>query len=266
MNEIGPITRNQIKYLRQLKLKKFRKLYNKSFGEGLRLFSSGIEKNIFDEIFIAENILNPAHKKFILTQARKYKIPVFLCTEKEMNMISDDQTAPGILFTISKNISRELTADSKLKDSIVYLENISDPGNLGTLLRTCAFFGFTDVILGPGSVDVLNPKCIRASAGGLFLCRIITDISVEKINEFAGETGYKVISTVVSGGIPLNDWKIFGKNIIFFGSEASGISGKVRNISVNMISIPGSGKLESLNLAASAAILMNKIATDSRLS
>ena len=118
-------------------------------------------------------------------------------------------------------------------------------------------YGIQDIILSPKSVDPFNMKVVRASAGGIFYVRIYKDILLDQVKDYALSNNIELISTVVQGGVLLNDWKVSEKNIIFFGSEADGLSDSAKKIINQSVSIPGSNKIESLNLSVTAGIILN---------
>jgi TrmH family RNA methyltransferase len=152
-----------------------------------------------------------------------------------------------------KNEDLLLTLEDKL---LLYLDRISEPGNLGSILRSASWFGVKSILLSPECVDPWNPKAVRASAGSIFKLNIFTDLKFIFLKDRFKKKGYQFISTVVFDGLPLNEWKIGKKTIIFLGQEASGLSKEILKHVDGHINIPGAGNVESLNLSVATGIIL----------
>ncbi len=143
----------------------------------------------------------------------------------------------------------ELSADRM----VIALDGITDPGNLGTVLRIADWFGMDHVICSHSSVDVFNPKCVQASMGAVFHVKVTyTDLPTEL--ERLQQKGASLYLASMEGG-PVFDQRLERPAVLVLGSEAHGLSEEVRRISGQYISIPGSGRSESLNVATAAAAL-----------
>jgi TrmH family RNA methyltransferase len=148
-------------------------------------------------------------------------------------------------------------------DTLLYINGISDPGNLGTILRTAAWFGIKQILINHSCVDPYNTKTVRASAGTIFLVEIY-QISERQLFQFAEEKEYKLIATVPHGGTAIDKWKKVGRNIVMFGHESKGLSEETINHADESISIPGHGNVESLNLAVATSIILYEIGKRSK--
>jgi len=135
-------------------------------------------------------------------------------------------------------------------DKVLYLDNISDPGNLGTIFRSALAFGYKDIIL-DNTVSMYNEKVISSSQGAIFKLNIVNgDISsLKKLNQ------YQIISTEIKGSILLDEIKPNPKHILVLGNEAHGIKQEILNISSLRVRIPIQD-IESLNVAIAGAICM----------
>ncbi|EGL35677.1 RNA methyltransferase, TrmH family [Parvimonas sp. oral taxon 110 str. F0139] len=141
--------------------------------------------------------------------------------------------------------------------NIICLENVSDPGNFGTIVRTANAFGIKD-ILTINCVDKYNSKVLRATMGAMFRTNIV-DCEIEKIKELQKD-GYRLISTTLSENSKiLEDFKFDGKNIVVMGNEANGVSAEMLRISNAHLKIDMDNSMESLNVSIAAAIIMYKI-------
>ena len=132
------------------------------------------------------------------------------------------------------------------------LDGIQDPGNLGTIMRIADWFGFSNVICGPGTVDLLNPKTLRSSMGAIFRVNMIY---AQNFPELVKNHSQEIKIADMNGENPnQTDWN--EGNYILIGNEANGVSESIRQIpGLSFVSIPGSGNAESLNAAISAGIL-----------
>jgi len=257
------ISTSKLKAIRKLHLKKYRYQTQTFICEGYRLFTAAINanaRNIIEVILSSAEFENPQND-LIVSLCKKYNIPVFSCSEKEFQSISDEKTPSGILFVSKLQTLNHNNLDQVSSKNCIYLENIADPGNLGTIIRTAAWYGIRDIFLSPGSVDPFNMKVVRATAGGIFFVNIFNNIEAVSIKNLALANKYKTISTVVDGGTSINEWKVSAKNIIFFGSEASGLTQSTQSLIDQSVTIPGSGQMESLNLSITAGIILNHISS-----
>jgi TrmH family RNA methyltransferase len=252
---------NKQKQIRKLKQKKFRRITQSFICEGFRLFETAINTPglQINELLLEQNILDTPQGKLSMTQAQKRKIPVYSVEENTMREISEDMSSPGILFTVEKQ-----TKDKNfLKDVddrlLLYLDRVSEPGNIGTIMRSAVWFGLDKILLSPGCVDPFNSKSIRASAGAIFGIEIILDIDFEWIKNHLRKKKYHFTATVISNGIPLDRWKMKSKNIIFFGQEADGLSKEILDNADTHLQIPPLGNIDSLNLSVATGIVLYEL-------
>ena len=251
------LSTNKQKQIRKLKQKKFRNQSNSFIAEGFRLFDAAISSPnlITQEIIITEEFQKSKQGLKVKEEAKKHNITIFIADDQQMRSISNEVTPPGIVFIVNKEISK-ISLPAKIEEKIIiYLDRISDPGNLGTIMRSASWFGVNTIFLSPECVDPWNHKSVRASAGALFTLNLYTETDFTFIKTFK-QNGYQFIATVVSDGIPLNEWDITSRSIIFLGQEASGLSKEILKHADVHISIPGDGHVESLNLSVAAGILL----------
>jgi TrmH family RNA methyltransferase len=205
----------------------------------------------------------PAVKTIYLTESGKSRIDqagldisraeLVLVSEPVMAAMSSTITPQGIISICS-------VADndfSKLKPSgrsrYIYLHEIQDPGNAGTILRTADAMGIDAVIVSPGSVDMYSPKVVRATAGSLWHVPLFTGITLAQLNEQLPNVDKIALSA--QGNKSLLEVKELPDVVAIFGNEARGIDALIGS-DVMQVSIPMTGNAESLNLAAAAAIVI----------
>lgn len=164
-----------------------------------------------------------------------------LLNERQMKQISDTKNPQGIAAVVPFLPSPE-TRDERC----IYLHEIQDPGNLGTILRTLAWFGGFRCLLSPNSVDPYNPKVVRASMGAIFHTPIELDVSAEQL-----ASRFQQIAYLDMQGAPLTDTGFKTFDCYLFGNEARGVPAELlAQFDASAFSIAGSGQIESLNLAS----------------
>lgn len=173
-------------------------------------------------------------------------------------------TPQGILAVVKMP---EYTLDGILSDGKGYyllLDDLRDPGNLGTILRTSEGAGISGVILSSGSVDLFNPKTVRSTMGSIFRVPFVYVDDMTQTIQKMKHSGIAVLGCCLDGSVPYDLVDYRGQTGIVIGNEANGISLPVQEALSNRIHIPMKGQLESLNAAVSAAIVMYEAARQRR--
>lgn len=249
------ISKNELKYYSSLNQKKFRKQEQKFLVEGDKIVYEGIKAGYQCEVvFMTNKFINGNDELIRFIKKRHIKLEVI--KNQELERISDTQSPQGIaaVFDVKKNhfdIKKFTNADV-----VVYLDNISDPGNAGTLLRTCDWFGINNVLLSSNSVEYLNPKVIRSSMGSIFHINIFYD--GEKHLQELKRKGYKIIIADLKGK-NIYSLKPHPGTVVVLSSESTGPTEFIRKLADELVTIPGKGKAESLNVASAAAIILSHL-------
>lgn len=240
-----------IKDLKKLKQKKYRDSENKFLAEGIKFLD--YSENI-PEAIIAKECLSK--DSIFLNKISKFSTKIIYVNEKIFNELSSQENSQGVLILYKKR-----NFDLKnLSDNILVLDDISDPGNLGTLIRICDAVNFKDIILTKGSVDAYNDKAIRASMGSILNINLIY-LERKKILELLAEKNYKIFITYLDKtALPYNKLQLSSKNAIILGNEGQGVKDDFLN-SVNNTKtiIPILGNAESLNVAIAGALILYKV-------
>jgi len=262
---IYPLSQSKIKSINKLKQKKYRYNTNSYLCEGWRLFTAASESNPKDiiEIVINDTFKNSDYFSKVVEFFTENEIPIFTCTDRIFKSISDEKSPSGILFVAKLKYYEQSDLSNIKRNNCIYLENISDPGNLGTIIRSAAWFGVNHILLSTDSVDPFNAKVVRATAGGIFNANIYLNTNIDSISDFGKKHKYNFIGTTVENGEQLSKWKVSDKNIIFFGNEANGLTESALKLINKKITVPGSGKMESLNLSVTAGIVLNYLYQES---
>lgn len=177
-----------------------------------------------------------SHKHFAST------LETHLVSEKNMALISDTKTPQGIVAVVPL---LKPAVDTDAKTRAIYLYEVQDPGNLGSILRTLAWFGGFRCLLSPGSVDPFNPKVVRASMGAIFHVPIELDVPIESLSQ-----RFDRIGVLDMKGSALRDPSLQQQQCFLFGNEARGVPHEmVSSLNAKAFTIAGAGVIESLNLA-----------------
>ena len=233
------ITKNQIKLIKSLRLKKNRIQSGFFIAEG---------EKIIDELL--QSKLETVH---IFSTVNKYNfsdyyIPIKNTQLKQISNLKTPNKVVG-LFKIPKNSVIDFNSN------IIALEEINDPGNLGTIIRLCDWYGLKNIICSANSVDCYNPKVIQASMGSI--SRV--NISYMDLEKLVADKNHKTVMADLKGE-KLRNFNFSKNQIIFFGSESNGFSKKMSSKIENKITIEGlNNNVESLNLATSVGIILYEL-------
>ena len=173
-------------------------------------------------------------------------------SDEVMKEMSETITPQGILAVCT---IPQITFDSiALNGSrrFIYLSEVQDPGNAGTILRSADAFAMDAVITSPGSVDMYSPKVVRSTAGSLWHIPVFESLPLEELLNL----GLNAFSLGAEGSKSLSQYQMSGDTLAVFGNEARGLSTAQSADSIDVVSIPMPGNAESLNLSAAASIVM----------
>lgn len=238
-----------IKYIKKLKQKKYRDIENKFIAEGWKF----LVYDYIPELIIVK--LDKAEEKKIKELLEKFQCKKIIVSDKIFADISSQENSQGIIVIYNK---KEQHIDS-IKGDVVVLDDVSDPGNLGTIIRICDATNFKNIIVTENTVDAYNEKVVRATMGSIFNVNLYV-LKKENIIQFLKEKNYSIISTCLSEDSQMyNKIKLENKNAIVFGNEGNGISDDLIKISNKKIIIPLLGKAESLNVAVATGIVLYKM-------
>jgi RNA methyltransferase, TrmH family len=145
----------------------------------------------------------------------------------------------------------------KKANLVVACDHIGDPGNLGTVLRACDWFGVDAVILSRGCVSLYNEKVIRSTVGSIFHMKVIEEIDFYSQIPIMKENGFRIIATTLNGK-PFNSFQYPSKTVLIFGSEAHGISPELIKLADEELSIPNFGRAESLNVGIACGVFLSQ--------
>ena len=242
-----------IKHIKKLKDKKYRDESNEYIIEGVKLIEEAVKENSkIKKIIICEDTTRTYEiPTNIMLGIAKYEC-VYV-TDKIFNSITQVTNPQGIMAIIEKN-SNDAEIDFT-QDIIVALDDVQDPGNLGTILRTVDSIGLNQIIVSKETADAFNPKVVRSTMGAIFRVKIIEVDNLQDTIKQIKKHHFKLMVTSLQTDNSIYDIE-FKKKIIVIGNEANGVSNEIQNIADEKAKIPMLGRTESLNASVAAGIVM----------
>lgn len=240
-----PLSKNQLKEYRALKQSKFRKSSGLFIAEGVRLCQDLLDT----EIQLEAAVTPSGFDTFELPRG----LQTFTATSVQMEQLSDSRNPQDVIFICRIPAQAELPKPNS-NQIILCLDRISDPGNLGTLLRTARWFGVETVLLSSECADPYNPKVVRASMGAVGSIGMRTQVDLDVFCQEWQSMGGRAFALDMEGS-NIRELENQQPALIVVGSEAHGISPELRE-TCQTITIPGSGSAESLNAAMAAGIAL----------
>ncbi|WP_396192372.1 TrmH family RNA methyltransferase [Flavobacterium sp.] len=236
------VSKNQIKLITSLQQKKYRQTHQLFIAEGVKVIQELLLSNfMLEHLFVTENLFETvsSDKKTLISESDLKKIS---CLATPNNCLA--------LFKIPNE--KKILHDGL----IVALDEVRDPGNLGTIIRLCDWFGVKQIVCSTNSVDIYNPKVVQATMGSISRVNIV----YTNLVEFLSNADDEIFGTFMDGknvykeNLPQN-------GILVLGNEANGISKEIENLITQKLSIPRFGdlqKTESLNVATATAIFLSE--------
>ena len=175
-----------------------------------------------------------------------------LVTENVFKELTDVKTPQGILAVVYKNEKRKI---DKNADYIMALDDVQDPGNIGTIIRTLDSANIKQLIVSKGTVDAYSPKVVRSTMGAIFRIQIIEVENLLETLKSLKQNGFELVSTSLQTDKNIYDID-YNKKIVIIGNEANGVSKEIQDISSYKVKIPMLGKTESLNASVAASIMI----------
>lgn len=242
-----------IKYLRKLKEKKYRDQENCYIIEGIKLIKEAIQENAKIKLII---VCDDCTQESFIDSELKYEIAKYDCiyvTEKIFTKLTDVVNPQGILAVIEKEKNNEKIDYND--DLFLILDNIQDPGNMGTILRTADSINLKQIIISKNSTDAYSPKVVRSTMGAIFRIKVIESDNLEKTIKELKKHKIKIMATSLQTDKTIYDTS-YSKTAIIVGNEANGVSKTILDIADEKIKIPMPGKTESLNASVATAIVL----------
>ncbi len=243
----------KLKYLRSLKE---RRESNDIFVEGRRL----AEEVLRTELDVPLAVIGPDfgacdRRAELLHRLVTRCANVYVVPENMIAQIADTDSPQGILMAVQKPPAARKQIEKLAEGVVVYLHQISNPSNLGALFRTAEAAGCSGVAISSRSADAYSPKAVRASMGSVFRLPIWENAPEEEFLRLMKGNGFRMTVADITGKAYYDvDWSM--PRVVIFGSEAHGVPQNLINLADDRVTIPMANRVESLNLAASAAVIL----------
>ena len=245
------LSKSQISFIKSLHQKKYRKENGIFIIEGIKSIVEFLKSDYqLHSIYYTPKISATLPKV-------SANINLFEVTETELQKISTLQTPQSILALVHIPVAKEVNLEDLKNQFSLVLDDVQDPGNFGTIIRTADWFGIKNIICSENTVEAYNPKTVQSTMGSL--CRV--NVRYTQLNEFLKNAKLPIYGALLDGqNIYKTQWK--NEGLILLGNEGHGISKElIAKISVP-VTIPRIGAAESLNVAVSAAIFCSEISRD----
>ena len=260
---INSTANKQVKYVNALvKKTKTRREEGLFVAEGTRLFAE-IPISMIHSVYISES-----YEKTVKGRVPEEIKRIQIVSDEVFRAMSDTQTPQGILALVRQH---DYTLEDVLKigDRPVHLlimEKIQDPGNLGTMIRTAEGAGVTGIIMDTGSADIYNPKVIRSTMGSVFRMPFVYTGDLTATLQIVKQSGVSLYAAHLKGRNNYEHEDYTGNIGFLIGNEANGLSEEVAGMTDTRVKIPMAGRVESLNAAVAASVLMFEAARQRRRS
>lgn len=272
---ITSLTNGKIKRLITLREKgRARNQEGLFIAEGIKMFTEAPLEHL-KEVYVSETLwreLEEERHRVLWKKLHKcmdQKIPVEQVSEEVFRKASDTRTPQGILFVMEQfsyttdKMLKAAKEKQKLKTKaplFLLLEDIQDPGNLGTMIRTCEGAGADGVIMSRGTADIYNPKTIRSTMGSLYRVPFFYTQDLGEIVKQLQDNQIKVYAAHLKGEHFFDETAYEGGSAFLIGNEGNGLRKETADLADCYLKIPMEGSLESLNAAVAAALLLYQAA------
>lgn len=260
MTEIIESANNKkLKLLKSLAAKKSRDKTGLFVVEGKRMAGEAVEYALSSIEFAAVSRSFAEENKILVKSIDELGISVYTIKDNLFNQVSNTVTPQGISIVMKGGSNAKVNDNMSEFNRVLVLDGVSEPGNLGTIIRTAEAAGIERVYMMKGCADIYNPKVVRSTMGSIFRVRFVRDCDIQAVRELK-ENGFEIAASSLGESIDVYKYaESLNKNTkraIVIGSEAFGVSVEVLSLADVCVHIPMQGKVESLNAAVAAGILM----------
>jgi len=228
-------------------------------AEGLKMYEEA-PQGLIQEVYLTEAFLRSLRgrqeKTSIYIEEKLEKTGYELVTEEVFNRMSDTQTPQGILTVLKRPVYGLRQLLRERRPLLVLLEDLQDPGNLGTILRTGEGAGITGVIMSKKTVDIFNPKTIRSTMGSIYRVPFLYVENMEETIRELREKDIRVYAAHLQGQVYYSSFSFVEGTAFLIGNEGNGLRRETADLADSYLKIPMEGQVESLNAAIAASLLV----------
>ncbi len=255
MQRIESSSNALFKNTKKLLTRNGRRKNNTFIIEGERIVRDAVNANAnIRYIFVSDSFKNANKHEF--GSVSLYSLP-----DKLFDELKSTVNSQGIL-AVADYTNCDIGEIDFSHGCYLYLDSVSDPGNMGTIIRTADAFGINGIILSLGCVDVFNPKVIRSTMSGIFSVKLYFDDS-NILSKFK-DKGFQIIGTFPDGEYSSREFNYSDKCVIVMGNEANGICPQTETMCTDRVTIPMTGNAESLNVSVACSIMLYEVSLNLR--
>lgn len=245
-------------YSKLLSSKKARNEYNMFTLEGIKILCDAINENLeLHCVFITEAAAEKYSEALNLLINKVSENKIYYITEEISLKLSDTTTPQGVYAIVKKLDKCNYTDKILTNGKFIVLNNLQDPGNIGTIIRTADAVGINGIFLTDDCCDIYNPKLIRSTMGSLFRMNIWSEVSIDEVLEYFKEQHIKTFAAVIdTDAISLTDCDFSKGCAVIIGNEGNGLPKEITNKCDNKLTIKMQGNINSLNAAMATGIIM----------
>lgn len=260
VQHISSLRNSKVKMVRSLKRKKGRTDEKAFLVEGFRASSEVIDSPCqIRLVFVEEETMQTDDRIQGLVEEISHKAPVLITTSRVMESLSDTESPQGIVAAIEQPLEDIDQLLKRGRTTLLAAAGVSDPGNLGTIIRTTEAFDLQGLVSFPHTVDLFNPKTVRSTAGAIFHLPLAEVDSYEKGIRAMEAADFRLVGTKIKGGLALHRSNLQGPQVLFAGNEARGLPENLEASLDFTISIDMPGDMESLNVSVAMGIVMYEV-------
>ena len=260
------LSNRQLKYLASLSQKKYRQQHQQVIIEGVRLCEEALRSDwVLREAYVTSDFFTHSVQSRLKRLAGEKHLTLQEISPEEMERITDTRSPQSIAILADLPEQKQFIPDRDRHPQILMLDRVSDPGNLGTLCRSADWFGVRHILFGPGSVEWSNPKVLRSSMGSVFRIQLVEIADWTATMSELEDSGYVLLGAGMAG----KEAKTVSQSLqnqpwaLLLGNEAHGLSEELTPSLDEIMTIPGNGPADSLNVAMAGTVLLYELATSS---
>ncbi|MGA3243803.1 MAG: RNA methyltransferase [Bacteroidota bacterium] len=251
------VSKADIKYFRSLSQKKVRQSERKFILEGWRALKEVLNSSSkVETVAVLSRYLQDPDYESILTKFGERGASIKEVTEAELSQVADTVHAQGVLAVVHQKTYSLENIRRGQPSVVVAADAVSDPGNLGSMIRSSDWFDVDLVLLGGGCVELYNEKVVRSTVGSLFHVPIVEGVELTEALTALKKQEFSIVAFSGDGKQPYTSLEQSARTVYVLGSEAHGVSREVRNVADVVVRIPKYGKAESLNVGVACGIVL----------
>ncbi len=256
-----PLSKARLSVFRKLHHKKIRELENQFIIEGWHLLEEAIKAGATIRAIVYDDSrkLSEADRS-VLAKATRHSEKVYLASPSQLKALGETKTNSGVVSIVdcleADWVAFEHSSKAKETGFVVALDGVGDPGNCGSIIRGCDWFGVDAVILGEGCPDKENGKLVRATMGGIFYLPVLPVGKLADALCALKKEGFLILVSALGANESLQGFKWPSKTVLVIGNEARGVSKRIIEMADHRVEIPKFGRGESLNAAMSCSVFL----------